>query len=605
MEKSKLLQGARNLKNKGYTPEQVDAWLKTKGSSIKEIQEYVNTPKNVVSFKAGETLGNKGVLKDFAKGFLGGIKLGLENVADSASLGVYSKINELLGGDYDKRVIEQQQLADDYGLGTLNLAARGATFLGGAGVGAPAKIYTKLASTGLKGLKLPVAAGMIEGGISNALESNDASDILPRTLIGSTVGGVAGLAGDLVTRGVGKAIDYALPRIRAPKNVMRNLEEDVGSDILRKIADEAEETGRSAIEVGDDNLINRAIQSKINSPQANRLFVNKAQNLAEGQTERNLNAINSAFGNKGKIETAQMIKEETRRKAQPIYNELNERGSLNSLPLIVAIKQNPVLKDTIQHVKRTNPSLSKLRDDDFRVLNEARKLLSTQSLDKTGIAGYDARNALKQLDPILDETIPEYRLARGVYLDQNRFLDAQNFGAGATKNNITAESFLNDLGKMTDSEVRAARIGARDKILNDIQSAENQTLGLKRLANENSRQKLRGLLGENADDLLDYSADEIRRMRNVNKLLGGSQTAEKVSLAGLNKSDIINKTQDVITSELKKREADYLAELLTQNGAGMLKDALIRREAQIPTEELLNSLINYGSVSFGNKLTDY
>lgn len=43
----RLLEGARNLKSKGYSPKQVDDWLKTKGSSLDEMKVFASTPKQV------------------------------------------------------------------------------------------------------------------------------------------------------------------------------------------------------------------------------------------------------------------------------------------------------------------------------------------------------------------------------------------------------------------------------------------------------------------------------------------------------------------------------------------------------------------------------
>lgn len=45
--KERLLEGARNLKAKGYSPDQVDGWLKTKGSSLDEMKVFASTPKQV------------------------------------------------------------------------------------------------------------------------------------------------------------------------------------------------------------------------------------------------------------------------------------------------------------------------------------------------------------------------------------------------------------------------------------------------------------------------------------------------------------------------------------------------------------------------------
>jgi hypothetical protein len=43
----RLLEGARNLKAKGYSPQQVDNWLKTKGSSLDEMKVFASTSKQV------------------------------------------------------------------------------------------------------------------------------------------------------------------------------------------------------------------------------------------------------------------------------------------------------------------------------------------------------------------------------------------------------------------------------------------------------------------------------------------------------------------------------------------------------------------------------
>lgn len=43
----RLLQGARNLKAKGYSPEQVNAWLQTKGSSLEAMKSYASNQRQI------------------------------------------------------------------------------------------------------------------------------------------------------------------------------------------------------------------------------------------------------------------------------------------------------------------------------------------------------------------------------------------------------------------------------------------------------------------------------------------------------------------------------------------------------------------------------
>lgn len=48
----KLLQGARNLKEKGYTPQQVDDWLKGHGSSLEEMRSFARIPEVTPEIKS-------------------------------------------------------------------------------------------------------------------------------------------------------------------------------------------------------------------------------------------------------------------------------------------------------------------------------------------------------------------------------------------------------------------------------------------------------------------------------------------------------------------------------------------------------------------------
>lgn len=207
-------------------------------------------------------------------------------------------------------------------------------------------------------------------------------------------------------------------------------------------------------------------------------------------------------------------------------------GSNNSLSKIGSlVNDNSVLANTVSRVKKAHSSLKDLPDTDFRVLNEARKALSEQSRNYGDLSGYEARSVLKELDPVLDEVIPDYKLARSIYSDAHKFEDAARMSKDIFANSKNPSDFAADVAKLGRHEKAALAIGLRDDLLGRIGSRENEVLGFKAILPQNVQDKMRIALGNNkANAVIDEAKKAIRLNQNYNQLLKGSQTAEKQTL---------------------------------------------------------------------------
>ena len=211
---------------------------------------------------------------------------------------------------------------------------------------------------------------------------------------------------------------------------------------------------------------------------------------------------------------------------------LSDAGWKPESQLANAIKNNDVLADTISRVKRANSSLKNLPDTDFRVVNEARKALSQASMNRTELSGYEARQALNELDPILNNiTGGKLAQANKLYSDAYQFERASDLGRDVFNSRVSPDDMKVKIGALTANEKKAARIGLREEILNKIGSTNNQTNALNKLFPENVREKITTLAGEKEGaKIIDEAEQAVKLRNNLNKVFSGSQTAEKGAL---------------------------------------------------------------------------
>ena len=262
---------------------------------------------------------------------------------------------------------------------------------------------------------------------------------------------------------------------------------------------------------------------------------------------------------------------------------LSDAGWKPESQLANVIKNNDVLADTISRVKRANSSLKNLPDTDFKVVNEARKALSQASMNRTELSGYEARQALNELDPILNNiTGGKLAQANKLYSDAYQFERAADLGRDVFNSRKSPHDFKTAWNSLSSTEKQAAKIGLREEVMNKIGSATNETNALNRFLPENVREKITTIAGEKEGGrIIDEAEQAVKLRRNYNKLTSGSQTSEKQSLRDALRGirgfirNPWESTVDAIAKPFDTQRNIRMAEYLTENPTS-LKDAFGR-----------------------------
>ena len=262
---------------------------------------------------------------------------------------------------------------------------------------------------------------------------------------------------------------------------------------------------------------------------------------------------------------------------------LSDAGWKPESQLANAIKNNDVLADTISRVKRANSSLKNLPDTDFKVVNEARKALSQASMNRTELSGYEARQALNELDPILNNiTGGKLAQANKLYSDAYQFERAADLGRDVFNSRKSPDDLKAAWNSLSSTEKQAAKIGLREEVMNKIGSATNETNALNRFLPENVREKITTIAGnKEGGRIIDEAEQAVKLRRNYNKLTSGSQTSEKQSLRDTLRGirgfirNPWETTVDALAKPFDTQRNIRMAEYLTENPAS-LKDAFNR-----------------------------
>lgn len=605
----RLLAGARNLKKKGYSPEQVDAWLQTKGSSLDAMKTFATKLKQEntlnISDEAKAQIAknqeeynkpnwkNRGkVALAFTTGALGGIDNALNRAVNSMTLGAYNKLSQLTGGNeylQDKEIRERNKaeglgLADTLAGLAVELPANIAT-TGGA-------IYNLLGKTGAKEAAKVIGSGAIEGALGNAIQAEKLKDV-PRNAF---AGGVVGSALSAIPLAGAKAYDFAKTVVRPSKDAFKRAIESIydiagGEAKVAQAAKDAATRGRSALEVGSREIAQAADRARLDSKEANQMlnsFVD-AERLAKADANRKV--INDVFGERTKAQNTDAVIERTKEMAAPIYDKLSKRGALSSDELKSLVKNNDFIRGEIGKVRADTSYDKAIRlapDNDFRVLDAVKKRVDDQ-IEVAKRAGENEKVFRLQIQKdgllnAMDNIVPDYKKARMLYEAKGKVLSAQKIGETAMDGKVTAETLGRKMREMSPSERQAVGIGMKENILSNLGSKENEALALRQLLNKNNQDKLRLALGrQQANNLIDYAKDEVTAYRNFNEALKGSQTAERMKV-----NDKINIFKDILKNPFGTAGivADYayapamnetnkaMVELLTEKGGAKLSEAI-------------------------------
>ncbi len=408
----RLLTGARNLKKKGYTPEQVDAWLQSKGSSLDSIKSFAAQQKlpqitNEQKAQIAQNIANyenpslTKRLKDAAGvgiaatgGFAEGVDNALNRMANAATLGGLNKLSELTGGNEYKNAQKIRQRNADAGLGVADTIAGLAVELPANIATVGSALYNGLGKLGAKGLGQLIGSAAIEGGAGNAIQSDSLRDILPNAAVGTITGAALSAIPAGAAKGYGFLRRVFRPNRGATQRALKYISEVSGGD--EKVADAAADAmarGRSALEVGNTGMAQAADQARIGSPEANHAldeYIN-AQRAAKADTNRQ--AIDYVFGSRTKAQNTDDIIERTKAVASPIYERLNKIGDLQyaNVPQATRYKgadKTSVLKSIRRNMEKTEPDFSMAKTPEGRIdyphfLKDSQRAEYIQTLPQT------------------------------------------------------------------------------------------------------------------------------------------------------------------------------------------------------------------------------
>lgn len=154
--------------------------------SVQELKDYQqSTPQKLK--KAAQVAG-AGLM-----GGLAGVVGGVERLLNARTLGGYGWLNKKLGGAYEERQKEQQDLAESVGLGGVNKAANLAIDIGGAIRSPIFKVLPNpmTAKTTLGSALRGAATGGVASGLQSAFKNDSLENVAKDAKWGALFGGVA------------------------------------------------------------------------------------------------------------------------------------------------------------------------------------------------------------------------------------------------------------------------------------------------------------------------------------------------------------------------------------------------------------------------------
>lgn len=489
--------------------------------------------------------------KDYYLDELADIGYGAKRTFSGLTFGLSDKLLNKMGID-DKEYLARK---DAEGLGDLVRGLGTLNEVGGNIIGPGTALWKGLSKAGLKGYNLASTAGGIEGGLYGLTDSDKISDIPENVAVGTVGGAIGGLLGEGAIKTAGKGVRKLKSALSSNPNkekgealgsLVEQVAESTGNkakaeSLVQQALSDAERTGRSMVEVADDSIIDVAQKARQKTPEARYILQSKLDEARDAQPKELRDFINETLGTSSRGNSVAEVLSKAQAKSRPIYDRLNEIGDLaeyeaNITPLADKsqsrlanlIKNNAVLEKAVADAKRSRSALKDLPDTDFKVINDARSKLSAMSVNRNDPAqSFDARQALGEIDPILNDIIPEYAQARIPYTEAYRYRDAADLSKQVFSN-TNPEDFRRATEFLSQPEKDALAIGLRDDLLYKLGSKENQALGFKGLMTQNVQDKMRYALGNDvANPIINKAEEALNLNRIYNKLLQGSQTAEK------------------------------------------------------------------------------
>lgn len=222
----------------------------------------------------------------------------------------------------------------------------------------------------------------------------------------------------------------------------------------------------------------------------------------------------------------------------PRLSDVQSLNNRNISTLGRFVKDNDLIQSEIKKIRR-NPEFSRemrnAADTDFSILDQVNQNLG-EAIEDAKRAGHmptvmrltqQKNELLKQMDKIA----PQYKQARNLYEAKGKALRAQAIGEDVFNPNVSPELMKRKMKDMDWLEQNTLKIGSTAELIRRLGQAQNEAVALGKMLNDNSLKKLELIYGKpSAKVFKEYAESEVKRNRNTNRVLSGSQTSEKQSL---------------------------------------------------------------------------
>lgn len=512
--------------------------------------------------------------RSFVQGFpiLGGLQPKIEAAADAGlsylTGGATPEAGNLSGGisnRYQKALsnisADQDAYAQQHPI--LNTGAQIAGGVGAtlplSGLAAPGRLAT---ATGfLPTLGRAAVAGAEGSAVGAADAGTRGQDMRKGAVLGAAVGTAGSLVGDLI--GIIARALSSTPEMRAGA-IMRQLGD---SDALTPAQAQAElaKLGPEAKLADLGPNMQQAARSIASYPgSAQKRIVEALSTRQQGAGQRITAAMDEALGPRTNIlDSADDIADFRSRMAAPFYekayqsevpmnDELRELMTRPSMQSAMG-KAAKLASDAGESFDPEKPTVMAL-DYTKRALDDA-----ISSAQRSG-NNNEARILIGNKNAILthmDQAVPEYATARGIYSDYSKVAQALVDGQKVFSNATTPDMLARAFASMNEGEKQAFTEGARQQIAQTMGTARNDAAAAKSLMDKGyTRDKIALLLGDNEAARLSNAIDAERAFAATNQAARGGSMTDRNILA----QQIIpgQQTTPVLRSLLNLRVGDAL-----------------------------------------------
>ena len=531
-------------------------------------------------------------IDDFKSGFAEGSLYGAERVANGATLGLYDKANEMLGGDAKGRVERARGYAEAEGLGTANsYLESGLDFIGG--LYPTAKIYQGVSKVAKPVMALATATG-VEQGLRDAIDSKSLKDAGIKGAVGFgqgfLEGGTLG-AGFKLAKGA-----YYLTK-GATQRGLNYLKQEIGEETLNQLINKAKEQGRTLVEVIDDTMGGKLgdviTKTQKMKEKASDYIKSKIPQIRQNSKEKVNNFIDDYFGEVNGFDNVEAIKKAVDTEAKPAWEFIYSQGdvSLKNPELAKMLKKDTALKNVIKEIKSSKyiePEFENLPDGHIRNLEKARQYI----YDRTkGMLKKDTPKYVRdELIALQNRFLPKVKTATNgygevleKYGDFHKIDEATEKAANFFKD-ANPKRFAKEFAQLSEAEKDAYKLGVKDE-MEKLVGKKSEKAVWETITSPNMQSKIKTVFGEkDGERLIKYAEEEAKRLQRFKKIENFSQEEPKAPKAFIF-NRVANQALDIakrVSLKEKKSGAMGIAELLTNTEK--LEKALKNNSKYLPVK---------------------